>query len=151
LAELSLPLVDLGGESGRSDADITQPSPLSEGALPTVDGEPLSLDWGDEGEGDEKAPQAAPLDEQAKAAAPVDEGDVEGGVQDADAAGATDDDQVKVIGPLRISIPLFNIYLNEADEQSRRLCTSLSEWALELHRPLSDDAIALAHSLAGNS
>src|SRR5690606_11314256 len=61
------------------------------------------------------------------------------------------DDQVKVIGPLRISIPLFNIYLNEADEQSRRLCTSLSEWALELHRPLSDDAIALAHSLAGNS
>ncbi|RZI86105.1 MAG: hypothetical protein EOP38_02525, partial [Rubrivivax sp.] len=61
------------------------------------------------------------------------------------------DEQVKVIGPLRISIPLFNIYLNEADEQSRRLCTALSEWALELHHPVSDEAIALAHSLAGNS
>ncbi|MDO9006499.1 MAG: Hpt domain-containing protein [Aquabacterium sp.] len=64
---------------------------------------------------------------------------------------AESDEQVKVIGPLRISIPLFNIYLNEADEQSRRLCTSLSEWALELHHPVSEDAIALAHSLAGNS
>jgi len=61
------------------------------------------------------------------------------------------DEQVKVIGPLRISIPLFNIYLNEADEQSRRLCTSLNEWALEVHRPVSDEAVALAHSLAGNS
>ncbi|RZL09198.1 MAG: hybrid sensor histidine kinase/response regulator, partial [Rubrivivax sp.] len=66
---------------------------------------------------------------------------------EADAA----DDQVKVIGPLRISIPLFNIYLNEADEQSRRLSVMLSEWALEWHRPLGDEAIALAHSLAGNS
>ncbi len=63
----------------------------------------------------------------------------------------TVDEQVKVVGPLRISIPLFNIYLNEADEQSRRLSTSLGEWALELHRPVGDDAIALAHSLAGNS
>lgn len=61
------------------------------------------------------------------------------------------DEQIKVVGPLRISIPLFNIYLNEADEQSRRLSTSLGEWALELHRPVGDDAIALAHSLAGNS
>lgn len=61
------------------------------------------------------------------------------------------DEQVKVIGPLRISIPLFNIYLNEADEQSRRLCTALNEWALEGGRPVSDEAVALAHSLAGNS
>ncbi|RZL01822.1 MAG: hybrid sensor histidine kinase/response regulator [Rubrivivax sp.] len=71
--------------------------------------------------------------------------------ESSDAEPADSDDQVKVIGPLRISIPLFNIYLNEADEQSRRLCTSLSEWALELHHPVSDEAIALAHSLAGNS
>ncbi|MFW9616701.1 Hpt domain-containing protein [Aquabacterium sp.] len=62
-----------------------------------------------------------------------------------------DDEQVKVVGPLRISIPLFNIYLNEADEQSRRLSTALSEWALEFHAPVGDDAVALAHSLAGNS
>ena len=31
-------------------------------------------------------------------------------------------------------IPLFNIFLNEADEQSRRLGTELAEWALEPQR-----------------
>ncbi len=65
--------------------------------------------------------------------------------------GLNDDDQVKVIGPLRISIPLFNIYLNEADEQSRRLSMQLGEWVLEWQQPVSDEAVALAHSLAGNS
>ena len=65
---------------------------------------------------------------------------------------AGDDEQVKLIGPLRISIPLFNIYLNEADELSRRLVTELAEWALESHRhPVPGTAVALAHSLAGNS
>ncbi|MBK6472852.1 MAG: Hpt domain-containing protein [Betaproteobacteria bacterium] len=63
-----------------------------------------------------------------------------------------DEEQVKVIGPLRIGIPLFNIYLNEADELSRRLCTELAEWALESTRhPVPDTAVALAHSLAGSS
>ncbi|HEY0821973.1 MAG TPA: response regulator, partial [Rhizobacter sp.] len=62
-----------------------------------------------------------------------------------------DDDQVKVVGDLRISIPLFNIYLNEADELSRRLTTEVAEWAMELHRPVGETPIALAHSLAGNS
>ena len=69
-----------------------------------------------------------------------------------DDADGESDDQVKVIGPLRISIPLFNIYLNEADELSRRLVTELAEWAVEHERtPVSDNAVALAHSLAGNS
>ena len=57
----------------------------------------------------------------------------------------------KAIGPLRVGIPLFNIFLNEADEQSRKLCTELAEWALELYRPVDDHTVALAHSLAGNS
>jgi chemosensory pili system protein ChpA (sensor histidine kinase/response regulator) len=61
------------------------------------------------------------------------------------------DEQFKVVGDLRIGIPLFNIFLNEADEQSRRLTTALNEWALEVQHPVSDEAIALAHSLAGNS
>jgi chemosensory pili system protein ChpA (sensor histidine kinase/response regulator) len=61
-------------------------------------------------------------------------------------------EQVKVIGPLRIGIPLFNIFLNEADELSRRLGTELAEWAHEHDRhPAPDSAVALAHSLAGNS
>ena len=61
------------------------------------------------------------------------------------------DEPVKVIGPLRIGIPLYNVFLNEADEWSRRLLTELGEWALELHRPLSDSTVALAHSLGGSS
>ncbi|MEP6505008.1 MAG: Hpt domain-containing protein, partial [Betaproteobacteria bacterium] len=64
---------------------------------------------------------------------------------------ADDAENYKVIGPLRIGLGLFNIFLNEADEQSRRLCTSLAEWQLELPRPVGEEAVALAHSLAGNS
>ncbi len=61
------------------------------------------------------------------------------------------DEATKVIGPLRIGIPLYNVYLNEADEWSRRLLTELSEWSLELHQPLPDSTVSLAHSLAGSS
>ena len=64
---------------------------------------------------------------------------------------APSDEAVKVIESLRIGIPLYNVYLNEADEWSRRLVTCLQEWALELHEPLPDIAVALAHSLAGSS
>ena len=62
-----------------------------------------------------------------------------------------DEDAIKFIGSLRIGLPLYNVYLNEADEWSRRLVTSLQEWSLELHQPLPDMAVALAHSLAGSS
>ena len=61
------------------------------------------------------------------------------------------DEGVKVIGPLRISIALFNIFLNEADERSRRLQVELSEWALLPQSPLPQDAEALAHGLAGSA
>ena len=64
---------------------------------------------------------------------------------------ATTEEQVKVVGNLRLSIPFYNVYLNEADEWSRRLQTELSEWAMELHRPIPDSAVALAHSLLGSS
>ncbi len=61
------------------------------------------------------------------------------------------DEQIKVIGALRIGIPLYNVYLNEADEWSRRLVTEVAEWAIEHHQPVSDSTVALAHSLAGSS
>ncbi|WP_374411423.1 Hpt domain-containing protein [Hydrogenophaga sp.] len=61
------------------------------------------------------------------------------------------DEQTRVIGPLRISIRLYNVYLNEADEWSRRLENCLSEWSLEVHEHLPEQAEALAHSLAGSS
>lgn len=75
------------------------------------------------------------------------------GLDDVLASGeqAAADDQVKVIDSLRISLPLYNVYLNEADEWSRQLVTELAEWAMELHQPLPDSAVGLAHSLAGSS
>jgi chemosensory pili system protein ChpA (sensor histidine kinase/response regulator) len=78
----------------------------------------------------------------------------EGVLASADAEAQEDtasDEAVKVIDTLRIGIPLYNVYLNEADEWSRRLVTCLQEWSLELHEPLPDTAVALAHSLAGSS
>jgi chemosensory pili system protein ChpA (sensor histidine kinase/response regulator) len=83
------------------------------------------------------------------AAAPLDL-DIDAAAAPAEAI-AAGDEHIKVVGPLRIGIPLFNIYLNEADELSRRLMTEVAEWAMELHRPLGETPIALAHSLAGSS
>ncbi|WP_309684510.1 Hpt domain-containing protein, partial [Polaromonas sp.] len=62
-----------------------------------------------------------------------------------------EDEQIKVIGGLRIGIPLYNVYLNEADEWSRRLVTEVAEWAIERDQPVNDSTVALAHSLAGSS
>ena len=61
------------------------------------------------------------------------------------------DEQVKVIGSLRIGIPLYNVYLNEADEWSRRLCTEVSEWSLQLGERVPDSTVGWAHALAGSS
>ncbi|HYP83344.1 Hpt domain-containing protein [Variovorax sp.] len=61
------------------------------------------------------------------------------------------DDTVKVIGPLRIGIALYNVYLNEADEWSRHLATEVGEWAMEPDARILDSTVAMAHSLAGSS
>ncbi|MBL0422170.1 Hpt domain-containing protein [Ramlibacter sp. AW1] len=66
-------------------------------------------------------------------------------------AGEPAEEHVRVIGSLRIGIPLYNVYLNEADEWSRRLQLELSEWALETTTELPESAVAMAHSLAGSS
>jgi chemosensory pili system protein ChpA (sensor histidine kinase/response regulator) len=61
------------------------------------------------------------------------------------------EEQFKAVGPLRVSLPLYNVYLNEADEWSRRLANVLAEWAMEPHAATPNDAVAFAHSLAGSS
>ncbi len=61
------------------------------------------------------------------------------------------DEQTRVIDGLRVHIPLYNVYLNEADEWSRQLQTDLSELLLEPHQPVAEGTVALAHSLAGSS
>ena len=71
--------------------------------------------------------------------------------QPALAADVPTEEPMREIGPLRIGHKLYNVFLNEADEWSRRLNTGLSEWALETHAPMPESAEALAHSLAGSS
>ena len=61
------------------------------------------------------------------------------------------DEPVKVIGDLRIGIPLYNVYLAEADEWSRRLQTEMGEWAMQPDTPLPESIPSLAHGLAGSS
>ena len=66
-------------------------------------------------------------------------------------ADKAEDEKVKVIGSLRIGIPLYNVYLNEADEWSRRLLAEVTEWAMEPSLPVDDSVVSFAHSLAGSS
>ncbi|MBF5002959.1 hybrid sensor histidine kinase/response regulator [Diaphorobacter caeni] len=62
------------------------------------------------------------------------------------------EDSTKVIGSLRISLPLFNVYLSEAEEWSQRLINDLQFWKQEqADKPVPESAIARAHSLAGSS
>jgi chemosensory pili system protein ChpA (sensor histidine kinase/response regulator) len=103
--------------------DIAQPPPAPPAAMPSPPPEAAAVE------------ASPPIEEPAVEVSPV----------------QPEAEPYKTIGPLRVSIALFNIFLNEADEQSRRLCTELAEWAYELHRPVGDTAVALAHSLAGNS
>ncbi len=131
----ALPDLDLDLVAGDSfDPQATQPLPLAE--LPAGEASPapaLALDLIDLDLGG--APAAPEIPEASAAPAET----------------PSEDENVKVVGPLRIGIPLFNIYLNEADELSRRLTTEVAEWAMELHRPIGETPIALAHSLAGSS
>ncbi|MEO8248157.1 MAG: Hpt domain-containing protein [Burkholderiales bacterium] len=69
----------------------------------------------------------------------------------AEAHSASAEEAFKIIGDLRVGIPLYQVYLSEADVWSRRLSTDVSEWALNTAQPLPESAIAMAHSLAGIS
>ncbi len=60
-------------------------------------------------------------------------------------------DAFKQIGPLQVPLSLFNVFLNEADESSRWLCSELAEWAMAGTSTVPDSAIARAHALAGSS
>ena len=60
-------------------------------------------------------------------------------------------DEYKQIGRLTISVPLYNIYLTEADELLRVLTRDFGEWRHELTRNVSEPAVRAAHSLAGTS
>jgi len=61
------------------------------------------------------------------------------------------DDNVKRIGNLEISVPLFNIFVAEADDLLRYLSQDFSEWQHEPNRSVTSRAVHSAHSLAGSS
>lgn len=61
------------------------------------------------------------------------------------------DDTVRQIGPVRVGIRLYNVFLNEADTWSRQLQQALDEWALQPSQPVPAEAAGFAHSLAGSS
>lgn len=61
---------------------------------------------------------------------------------------ATPDDEIKVIGPLRLEIPVFNAFLNDADEASRRLSMVLAEWSDAPQQPVPAEAAVQAFALA---
>ena len=60
------------------------------------------------------------------------------------------DDNLKHVGELRISLPLYNIYLAETDELLRVLTRDFGEWRHE-QRAVSADALQAVHTLAGTS
>ncbi|MEN3291332.1 MAG: hypothetical protein V7642_585, partial [Burkholderiales bacterium] len=60
-------------------------------------------------------------------------------------------DNVKRIGNLEISVPLHNIYLAETDELVRLLAHDLAEWRHEPERHVTIQSVHAAHSLAGSS
>ncbi len=60
-------------------------------------------------------------------------------------------DDIRTIGTLQVSTALLDIFLGEAEEQSQRLDAELQAWSTALGHPVSEQAVAAAHSLAGNA
>lgn len=60
-------------------------------------------------------------------------------------------DDVKRIGDVTVAVPLYNIFLAEADDMIRILGRDFGEWRHEAHRGVSEAAVRAAHSLAGGS
>ncbi|GAB7548782.1 hybrid sensor histidine kinase/response regulator [Cupriavidus sp. 8B] len=64
---------------------------------------------------------------------------------------AEENDHFKLIGPVRISLPLYNVYLQEADDLIRQFATDVSEWRHEGRPCPSELALRVAHTLQGSA
>lgn len=58
------------------------------------------------------------------------------------------EDAFRQIGPLRVALPQYNAFLNDADEWSRQLQTEVGEWALQQPAPPAESSALLAQALA---
>ncbi|MBC7405471.1 MAG: Hpt domain-containing protein [Cytophaga sp.] len=63
----------------------------------------------------------------------------------------TQDENVKRIGNIEISLPLHTIYMAETDEIVRFLAQDFAEWRHEPSRHVTRHAVHAAHSLSGSS
>ncbi|WP_317920315.1 Hpt domain-containing protein [Cupriavidus sp. TA19] len=102
----------------------------------------------------EQAPPAASADDnQPGAAAPQDTAADEDNVIPFRLAGglSSDEDNYKVIGPVRIGLALYNVYLQEADDLLRQFATDISEWRHEGRPCPSELALRVAHTLQGSA
>jgi chemosensory pili system protein ChpA (sensor histidine kinase/response regulator) len=94
---------------------------------------------------DRAAQQTPPAGPEAACPAPVE------GKPAADAAAPAPglDEDVRRIGPVEISHGLYSVFLNESDECIRALAQDIAEWRFEAGRPVAQNTIRRAHSLAG--
>jgi len=65
--------------------------------------------------------------------------------------GMRQDDNVRRIGGIEISVALYNIYLAETDDLVRLLARDIAEWRHEPERSVNIQIVHAAHSLAGSS
>jgi len=163
-------LADLVADAAADETSPAEPMAVDADALPALSSDEDGVSVNDEsssdgrevppvpvGETDDALPDIAAEvamagEELAQAEAGGENADVE--PADADIASGSDEDSAehyKLVGALRVPIALFNIYLNESDEQSRALCMQLGEWQHSPTGPVAESVVALAHSLAGNS
>lgn len=144
--------IDFGSLSAVS-GPAPAPAPAAAAVMPPAD-VPMSplddfnFDFGTAAAAPSPAPAPAPVVAAKPAPAPA---PAPAPVVEPEPVEAARDEQVKVIGSLRIGIPLYNVYLNEADEWSRRLSTEISEWTLEMNQRVPDSTVGWAHALAGSS
>jgi len=133
-------------------------APMPEATAPVIEPEAAAFFTEPVGEPAEMAPVAEPVDEAAlEAAAEPVAADVDAKVipfpfaQTGEPEEMPHDDGVKEIGPTRISVALYNVYLQEADDLIRRLGVDFSEWRHEGRTPPSELALRAAHTLQGSS
>ena len=141
-AEAPMEIAGIDFSSLSAVAGPAPSAPMPPADVPMSPLDDFNFDFG--AEAAKPAPAPAPVvAKAAPAPAPVAEPEPE--------AAPARDEQVKVIGNLRIGIPLYNVYLNEADEWSRRLAQEISEWTLQMEERVSDSTVGWAHALAGSS
>ncbi|MEO6278740.1 Hpt domain-containing protein [Roseateles sp.] len=139
-------------------AETTQPMPLAAPDELTLANFRLELDLDEPAAEPQPLPAGEPPQQPEEttlvipALQPLEaEPEAEAAVEEPDTELLEADEGYKVIGSLRISIALFNIFLNEADELSRKLSIGLAEWSVEQHHTVPQSCEVQAHALAGNA